>query len=186
MTMIAGVANGIRGALLLARGQPRGVYLVENNHAAAAHSQWSIALSLPAVVSMKLLGWIGGLPANAPLALGRYLLLFVIGWLLFVWASHALAERLNLAGRWPRFIALWSYCSVVENTLFALGVLPGALGVPSVIAEACELVTLGWALWLDWYAVRVGLDVSPLAAVGLVLVDVGIGIAMGMLTSLSG
>jgi hypothetical protein len=107
------------------------------------------------VVCLKLLDWLAtGAPANVPLALGRYLLLFFVGWLLFVWMSHHIAGVLNKQALWPRFIAIWAYCSIVENTLVAIGGLPGALGAPAIVDQCAELVTVGWALWLEWYAIR--------------------------------
>jgi len=179
MSVIGSVAAGIQGALLLARGRAEGVERVESDHAAAIRSFWAIPLCLPAVVCLKLLDWLAsGTPANVPLALGRYLLLFLVGWLLFVWVSHHMATMLNKQGLWPRFIAVWAYCSVIENILVALGGLPGALGAPSIVAQAAELFTVGWALWLEWYAIRHSLQVGPLTALVLVVVDFSIGMFM--------
>src|SRR6185312_8431316 len=132
MSLFGSVSAGIQDALLLARGRPDGIQLVDTDHTAAIRSFWAIPLCLPAVVCLKLLDWLAsGIPANVPLALGRYLLLFLVGWLLFVWISHHFASVLNKQSHWPRFIAVWSYCSVIENTLVAIGGLPGVLGAPS-------------------------------------------------------
>jgi hypothetical protein len=191
MSVIGSVSSGMSGALLLARGRPEGIELVDTDHTAAVRSFWAIPLCLPAVVCLKLLDWLAtGIPANPPLALGRYLLLFLVGWLvgwlLFVWATHYMAGMLNKQPLWARFIAVWSYCSVIENTLVAIGGLPGALGAPSIIDQAAELVTFGWALWLEWFGIRLSLQVGPLTAIMVLAVDVGIGIAMGVLGGLSG
>ena len=161
MSVIGSVAAGIQGALLLARGRPEGIHLVDTDRTAAIRSFWAIPLCLPAVVCLKLLDWLeAGIPANAPVALGRYLLLFLVGWLLFVWVSHYLAAVLQRLAQWPRFVAIWAYCSIIENTLVAIGFLPGALGAPSVVDQACQLVMMGWALWLEWYAIRLALQVG--------------------------
>lgn len=184
MSVLGSVASGIQGALLLARGRREGVALVDADHTAVIHSFWAIPICLPAVVCLQLLDWLAtGVPADAGLELGRYLLLFLIGWLGFVWVSHHLADLLQRSAQWPRFIAVWAYCSIVENTLVAIGALPGALGAPSVLDEVCRLVTIGWALWLEWYAIRLSLQVGPLIAVLLVLVDFIIGT---VLTGLGG
>jgi hypothetical protein len=187
MSLIGTVAAGIQGALLLARGRPEGIQLVDTDQTAAIRSFWAIPLCLPAVICLRLLDWVQtGIPANAPLALGRYLLLFLVGWLLFMWISHHLVTVLNKQSLWPRFIAIWAYCSVIENTLIALGGLPGALGVPSIVDEVCELVTVGWALWLEWYAIKLSLQVGSLSAVILLVVDVAIGVIMALAGSLLG
>jgi hypothetical protein len=179
MSVIGSVSSGVQGALLLARGKPEGIQLVDTDHTAAIHSFWAIPLCLPAVVCLKLLDWLAtGTPANVPLALGRYLLLFLVGWLLFVWMSHHIVGVLNKQALWPRFIAIWAYCSIVENTLVAIGGLPGALGAPAIVDQCAELVTVGWALWLEWYAIRLSLQVGALTAVLLLAVDFSIGIIM--------
>ncbi|HEX3994872.1 MAG TPA: hypothetical protein VHX39_27155 [Acetobacteraceae bacterium] len=187
MSVISAVASGVQGALMLARGRPEGIERVEADQTAVIHSFWAIPLSLPAVVCLQLLDWLAtGIPANVPEELSRYLMLFLIGWLAFVWLSHGLAKRLHRQPLWPRFIAIWAYCSIIENTLVAIGALPGALGAPTILDEACQLITMGWALWLEWYAIRLSLQVGPLIAVLLLLVDFGIGAILNAVGALAG
>jgi hypothetical protein len=187
MSVVGTVSSGLQGALLLARGRAEGVRLVDTDMTAAIRSFWAIPLCLPAVVCLKLLDWLATrIPTNVPLALGRYLLLFLVGWLLFVWVSHHMASVLHKQAQWPRFIAVWGYCSVIENTLVAIGGLPGALGFPSMVDQACELVTIGWALWLEWYAIRLSLEVGPLTAMVMLIVDIAIGVAMMAIGALAG
>jgi hypothetical protein len=187
MSLISTVSAGVHGALLLALGKPDGVRLVDTDRTAAIRSFWAIPLCLPAVVCLKLLDWVAtGIPAHVSLVLGRYLLLFLVSWLLFVWFSHHIASVLNKQAQWPRFIAIWSYCSIIENTLVALGELPGALGAPSILDQAAQLVTFGWALWLEWYAIRLALQVGALTAVLLLAVDFSIGVIMMSIGALSG
>jgi hypothetical protein len=183
MSVIGAVSAGMQGALLLARGRREGIRLVDTDRTAVIRSFWAIPLSLPAVVCIELLGWlVTGVPAHAPLALGRYLVQFLVGWLLFVWMSHHIAARLHKQTQWPRFIAVWAYCSVVENTLGAIGGLPGALGAPAVLDQASLLVTAGWALWLEWFAIRLSLEVGPLIALLLLILDFSIGAILPMVS----
>ena len=184
-SVIGSVASGIQGALLLARGRADGIDRVESDHAAALRSFWAIPLCVPAVMCLKLLDWVAnGIPARAPIVLGRYLLLFVVGWLLFAWVSHHLTGVLNKQSAWPRFIAVWSYCSVIENTMVAMGGLPGALGAPAIVDQFAQVVTFGWALWLEWFAIRLSLQVGPLTAMVVLAVDMGIGVTMAVLAAL--
>jgi hypothetical protein len=120
----------------------------------------------------------GGIPAHIGHLLGRELITFVVGWLLFVEVTHFLAPLLGKAHRWGRFIAVWNWCNVVEGVLVIIGGLPGLVGAPPILAEASELITIGWALWLEWYATRLTLDVGPGTAGGLVLLDQLIGIVL--------
>jgi hypothetical protein len=187
MSVVSTVAAGVHGALLLARGRPDGVRFVDTDRIAAIRSFWAIPLCLPAVVCLKLLDWLAaGIPAHAPLQLGRYLLAFLVGWLLFVWVSHHIASVLNRQAQWPRFIAVWAYCSIIENTLVAIGGLPGALGAPSIVDQAAGLVMAGWALWLEWFAIRLSLQVGPLIAALLLIVDFSIGVITMLIGSLPG
>jgi hypothetical protein len=115
------------------------------------------------------------------------LIIFVLGWLLFVEVTHRLAPVLGRADRWGRFIAVWNWCNVIEGVLVVIGSLPELLGVPSVVGEATELITIGWAIWLEWYATRLAFGVGPLTAMLLVLLDQSIGIALAVLAvSISG
>jgi hypothetical protein len=187
VSVISSVASGVQGALLLARGRPEGITRVESDQTAVIRSFWAIPLSLPAVVCLQLLDWLAtGVPANVPVALGQYLLLFLVGWLAFVWLSHHIAVRLQRQAQWPRFIAIWAYCSIIENTLVAIGALPGALGAPTILDEASQLIMMGWALWLEWYAIRLSLQVGPLIAVLVLFIDFAIGTILTGLGALAG
>ena len=68
----------------------------------------------------------------------------------------------------------------VAASLAAL-VVAGTLGVPAVVDQACELIAVGWALWLEWYATRLVFGVGKLTAVSLVLLDQSIGIFLASL-----
>ena len=156
MSVIGSVASGVHGALLLARGRPEGVQLVDTDQTAVIRSFWAIPLSLPC----------RGLSEAARLARHRHARQCAGG---TGPLSDAVPGRLagcssgcriiwprgcNRQAQWPRFIAIWAYCSIIENTLVAIGGLPGALGAPSILDQASQLVTIGWALWLEWYAIR--------------------------------
>ena len=181
------VATGMRGAWLLASGRREGVELIDPGMPAARASFWALPLCLPLISGIKLLEWAQSkVPANAPVSLGRYLLLFAIGWLLFVWLSEHVAARIGKKAEWPRFVAVWSYCSVIENLLVAAGGIPGAFGAPAAVVQVTELVTVGWALWLEWYGIRLSLRVGAATAAVLLGLDLTIGTAMIVIASMLG
>ena len=176
---VSTVTSGLSAALRLARGRADGVVLVPGDRATIARSFWSIAFSLPSVICRLLMSWVDtGVPADAAHLAGRELIVFVLGWLVFVEVTHQLAPVLGRAERWGRFIALWNWCNVIEGMLVVIGGIPGMFGVPAAIDQACELITIGWALWLEWYATRLAFGVGPLAATALVLLDQSIGIML--------
>ena len=47
-------------------------------------------------------------------------------------------------------------------------------------------MAIGWALWLEWYAIRLSLQVGALTALVLLIVDFGIGVIMVAAGALSG
>jgi hypothetical protein len=176
---VASVTSGLSAALRLARGRADGIVMVPGDRATIARSFWSIAFCLPAVLCRLLMSWSDtGIPSDAVHLAGRELIVFVLGWLVFVEVTHRLAPVLGRAQRWGRFIALWNWCNVIENMLVLVGGLPGLFGAPEVIDEACQLIAIGWALWLEWYATRLALGVGPLIATFLVLLDSSIGILL--------
>ncbi len=180
MKALADVTTGLSAALRLARGRADGAALVADDRAATAASFWAIAFCLPSVVCRVLMAWVGtAVPANAGHEIARELILFVLGWLVFVEVTHWLAGPIGATHRWRRFIVVWNWCNVVEAVLVIVGVIPGLLGAPPIADEACQLITLGWALWLEWYATKHALGVNGLSAVGFVVLDQAIGLLLG-------
>jgi hypothetical protein len=47
-----------------------------------------------------------------------------------------------------------------------------------VVQEAASLIAIGWALWLEWFAIKLALGVATLPALGLVGLDLSIGLAL--------
>lgn len=189
MSVATAVATGMRGAVFLALGRAEGGGMVENDRRAVIRSFWAIPLCLPAIMGLRLLDWSQSsrVPkVSLAMAQGRFLAQFLVSWLLFVVISHALATRLGKQPAWPRFIAVWAYCSVIENTLVAIGSLPGPLGAPAIVSEVALLVCIGWAFWLEWYATRLTLNVGALTAVVFVVVDLALGEAMAALGAIAG
>ena len=74
---------------------------------------------------------VAGVPADAAHAAGREVIVFVVGWLVFVEVTHRLAPLIGRAERWGRFIAVWNWCNVVEGVLVIVGGIPGTLGAPA-------------------------------------------------------
>jgi hypothetical protein len=66
----------------------------------------------------------------------------------------------------------------VQYLLLVLAAMPGLLGAPAMVQETISLIVVGWALWLEWFAIRLALEVSTLAALGLVALDLSIGLAL--------
>ena len=177
MSLGTSVVSGMQAALLLARGRTDGLRLIDDDMAGAARSFWAAAICLPAFVCLRLLAWTnGGVPAHAAHLLALDLLMFGIGWCGFAVLSHRLVRAMGLAPRWPRCITLWNWCNVVQYLLLVVFSIPGLLGAPPLLDQAAQLFGLGWALWLEWFAFRLTLEIGVVAAAGLVALDVAIGV----------
>ncbi len=164
--------TGLQAAFRLARGDRDGMapLLVpaDAQAALAAHS----FLALAAAVPLELLqGWLDGIGGHALL---QDLMVAVVGWLGFAVVSHRVAARSGRAALWPRYIAAWNWCSLLQSAVLTLGLSAGVLGLPALVSETLVLAILGWALWLDYFVARVALGFALWQAIALVALDYAI------------
>jgi hypothetical protein len=183
MSIATSVTSGLHGALLLARGRAEGLRYVEEDMAGAARSFWATAICIPAFVCLRLLSWTGsGLPPHPAHVFALDLITYLVGWCGFAVLSHRLVGAMGLAVRWPRFIALWNWCNVVQYLLLVVFSIPGLLGAPALLDQGAQLFALGWALWLEWFAFRLTLGIGIVPAAGLVALDVAIGVLLAAIS----
>ncbi len=181
--MTARVGAGLQGAVLLAFGRPTGLLLIavprEEERRVAARSFWALAVAAPAFLCLHLIDWAsGGMPPHAAWSLASDTVSAMVGWLGFAVLSHWLAGSIGRAALWPRFITAWNWCNVVQYMMLVAAGLPALFGLPDLLIETLWLVALGWALWLEWYAIRLTLVVSALAAATLVGLDFALGLLL--------
>jgi hypothetical protein len=185
--MIRAMGTGLQAALLLARGRGDGLALLDSSdeRAMAVNSFWAMALCLPAFVCLHVLDWAeAGLPAEPANGFALDLMGYVVGWLCFALLSRELAARLGRERRWLRFLAMWNWCNVVQYLMLVVAALPPLLGASDLVTEAVWLIAMGWALWLEWFAARLTLDIPGLPAAGLVAIDLAVGLLISAITSL--
>lgn len=181
------VLSGVQAALLLARGRPDGIGGVAARPRAVVESFWAIALCLPAFLCLRLVDWLqDGFPVHPAHDVTRELIFYLLGWLLFVELSRPLAAAFGKDERWPLFIAVWNWCNLVQYLLLVVAAIPALLGAPAIVSQTVSLVAIGWALWLEWFAARVTLDVNGLAAMTIVVLDLGVGIILALVTQALG
>jgi hypothetical protein len=177
---------GIWAAWMLARFRPEGLALLSGGEdariATAARSFWALALAIPGFIALHLIGWLEiGIPASPARNLIGALTGFVVGWLGFLVIVHALAIRTGRGRQWPGFVAIWNWCSLVQQAMLLAACLPGLLGLPAIIGQVCWLVALGWAIWLEWYAMQLTLTLRGRAAAALVVMDIALGLTINSL-----
>ena len=175
------MGNGLQGALLLARGRAEGMTLVASHEQpamlTATRSFWAAAVCLPAFVCLQLIGLSENptLPPHFAHGLALQLFGYAIDWAGFALVSRMVARAMGRAGAWPRFIAAWNWCNVVQYLLLVAASLPPLLSFPTILGETAWLVATGWALWIEWYATRLALSAGPLQAAALVVLDEAFG-----------
>ncbi len=183
MSVVGVVTSGLYAALLFARGRTEGLRYVPPDQAGATRSFWALPLALPAVICLRLIDWLpSGAPGNAGHVLSLDLVSFSVGWLAFAVVTFHVLTRFGDATHWPRFIAAWNWCNVLENMLLVLGSIPGLLGAPPVLDQAAQLFAIGWALWIEWFAIRLALQTNGFVAAWLVILDQSIGFLLAAVT----
>jgi hypothetical protein len=179
MSLTDSISSGLRAAFLLARGRSEGMRHVQAGVDGVQSSFWALAVSAPAIVCLQLIVWVQDrVPADASHVLALDMMSYVVGWLGFVVVSYYVVPLFNAAPHWGRFVVAWNWCNVVENMLLVVGSVPGLLHAPPAIDEASQIITTGWALWIEWYATTLALGASGLAAAALVILDQLIGLLL--------
>jgi len=178
----AGLWMGLRAALLLARGREDGAALIgaegpDDQIARARHSFLAILFCVPVFLAVQVLGRDAEFPAMAREFVG-----FVLGWLGYAVLSYHLVSGMGRAVLWPRFVALWNWCNLVQYLLMAATLVPSLLGAPTFVVQAAWLVAMFWSLWLQWSATRLTLALPGGRAALLVAADMALGLMVLRLT----
>ncbi len=101
---------------------------------------------------------------------------FVYGWVLFALVSLPVIAGWGRAALWPRFLVAWNWISVIQYLAqIALALLLLA-GLPVILGQGLTLAVVGYSLWLEWFMARAALGISGGRAVGLVALDVALGL----------
>jgi hypothetical protein len=159
----------LRGIFLLARGRKSGIGEFANTGDA-------LSASLAPLIAFPIVGAgiiaFGGQPKLAAIAV----LSRVSGVLALPVITHAYAKLMGREQSWLRTATAlnWSFWLLIP--LLFVGAFIGAAlvteGVPDFKAEETVVVMLAaYMLWLHWFTVRTGLNLSTWRAVGLVIIS---------------
>lgn len=149
----------------------------------AWRSFFAAVICLPAFLALHFLAWAGSGPPGGVLLrpLAAEVIGYAIAWAGFALVSLAVAQSWGRGGQWLRFICAWNWTNVVQYLVLQALILPGSFGLPAWLAEGLVLVGLGYAVWLEWFVTRHGLEVAPLRAVALVALDLVVALMVGRL-----
>lgn len=146
----------------------------------AARSFWVMLFCLPCFLLLQQ----GA--TESPRALLAALAGFVAGWAGFALASLAMAQTIGRDMLWPRMLATWNWMNLLQYVLLSLGMLLLPEGLPAWLVQGLGLAGVGYALWLQWFALRLALQTDGRRALGFVLLDLMISIFLsGLVAGLS-
>jgi hypothetical protein len=133
--------------------------------AVAARSFLALATCVPLEFLQGALNGIYGRP------LAQDVMVAAVGWLAFALVSHRVAANAGRAALWPRYIAAWNWCSLLQSVVLVAGLATSTLGLPDWLPQTLVLVIVGWAVWLEYFVARVALGFTGLQAVAMVALD---------------
>ena len=125
----------------------------------------------------------GTLPSPHWHAVAADLLGNVASWLGFLAITHAVAVRRGIGPAWPRFVALWNWSNLTQAVLLAVAALPAWLPLPPSFGVAVWLIFAGWAVMVEWVAIRLSLALSRPITTALVALDLAMSLALDGLGS---
>lgn len=176
--------SGLSGALMLARGRAEGLLRIPNDSRAAARSFWAAAVCAPVFAGLLILTWRSqGWPPNLPHAATVEALSFIVGWAGYAVISHGMLVMLGGGAKWPKFITVWNWVNVVQYALLLIAMIPAVAGAPGWVSQTTQLVAQGWALWLEWYAIRLVLSASGIQAAIIMSPDIFLGLILAGITA---
>jgi len=148
------------------------------------NSFWAAAIVLPAIALETLLLSVDEAgPADSsggPLDVLIYLQIFVIAWLLFPLVMAGVTDSINRGERFVVFVVAWNWSNIVRIAIVLPSVVIFAAegvdtpGWGAVLYLAAQLATLVYA----WSVARIALDVPPMTAVMVVVIELGLSIML--------
>jgi len=111
-----------------------------------------------------------------PPVFGRYLILeslaFVISWCAFPLIMQGLCRSFDRSNKYIRFVVAYNWSMVPQNVIYISIIVLGYWGVLSGgTTNGLALIVLVWSLAYTGYVAKTALDVRPMTAAGIVVVD---------------
>lgn len=166
-------AYGLFGAWRLARGDADGLNYFENSVEGFWRSFWAAAVIAPVFLVVSVLRYeVAGIEAD-PL---RYAIVesiaYVIAWVLFPVVMVHICTLLERAERFILYIVAYNWAAVLQNALLMPLEIAGTTGlIPLELASLFRLLAFSAILFYVWFVAKVGLDLPPWTAVGIVVLD---------------
>ena len=178
------VTNALYGAYRLARADTNGLSYFDNSTAGFWRSFFAAVLIAPLFLILLIIRFsVDDIGANVVRFYTVEAIAYVIGWVLFPLVVFYLVETLGKQERYVGFIIAYNWAAVLQNgfylpfaILFQLGLIPGEA------AGLLNLLLLGIVLAYTWFVAKSALDISGAVAGGIIILDVGLWVALTVIT----
>jgi hypothetical protein len=180
MRPLAEAATALYGAWRLACRDPGGLRYMDTSMAGARRSFRAALFALPAAIPLMLMR-LAYYPPRADTArvVVVEIIAYAIGWTAFPVVAHAAARVAERAHRYAMMVAAYNWISLAQILVLLVvtpitlsGMLPSPLD--SMIEVALRLALLAYLA----FTIRVALDLSWGAAIGLALVEFMLGLSI--------
>ena len=180
MIALGEAAAGLFGAWRLACRKPDGLRYMDTSRDGALRSFWAAALALPATIPLTLMRLSYFPPrADTTAVIAIEIVAYAIGWAAFPVVAHAAAGIAERGHRFTMLVAAYNWVSLLQIFIL-LAAAPVTLGgfVPAPIDTLLEIaLRVALTAYLA-FTIRVALDLSWTAAIGLALVEFMLGLSI--------
>lgn len=163
------IRTALLGALILARGDARGLANFDASLGGFWRSYRAAAISYPLYLALIL--WHSGAAWRVAVVgtIG-----VVVSWTAFPLVMLSVCRRLDRDDHFFGFMTAYNWCQVPQIVLFSAITAIEAVGIVGAGAAVIELAAAAAVFVYEWFVARVALDVSVPVAVIVVVVDVAL------------
>lgn len=175
MVSLRDLLAAIYGALRLARLDASGLAFFDNTVESFWRSFWAAAVVAPGYILILGLHMLRQ-PEDDP---WRYMavqtIAYVIGWVAFPLAMVYISRLLDREDKLFRYIAAYNWFHLVRTAVLVPLALLSATGLPEEGLAFLSLIVLAALLMYDWFIASRALEIDPMFAGGLVMIDLFLG-----------
>jgi hypothetical protein len=174
------VASGTYGAWRLALFDRNGIIHFDNTVEACRRSFHVAVFAAPFYAVLEWIRLSQMELASGPLRLALVeAIAYAIDWTAFPLVLWSIAQLLNRADRYYRYIAAYNWSQLLQIVfMLAIGLIAGLGGFSRQATGAVSLLATLAILVYQWFIARTALDLRGPAAVGIVLINVVIGLIL--------
>jgi len=175
-------ANAVLGALKLARFDASGLKLMESSRDGFFNSFWAAVIIAPFFILFLALKWQSGFVEGD---IVRYAVIeasvYIMSWVLFPLVMIEICKIFGWQKNYFAFGTARNWTVLVQNSLYLPIAMADVSGLIDITTSAPMLqVVFIYMLIYSWFVARGALGVSALAAVGVVVADLAVAIAINI------